>query len=160
MAQDSLSSTTQSVGNPGPLILTWTDPAPPNGSVSVSFSPAKAHIVKPEFAPVQRINISDDGHVHIFQLSTNETLRWDIDFEELPWADDPTGQKTEGWRTLRQFIRTTLNYSQYSVTITSPDGDIESMIYVGGLDTFQEAQGRGTRREFWNGTLTFTRFFP
>lgn len=159
MAQDSLSAATQSVGNPGPLIFTFTDPLPPNTVTSVSFSPAKAHILQPQFAPVQRINMSDDGHTHIFQLSTNEELRWDIEFEELPWADDPTVQKTEGWRTLRQFIRSTLNYSQYTVTITSPDGDIEDMLYIGGLDTFVEAQGRGERREFWNGRLAFRRMF-
>lgn len=159
MAQDSLSSFTQSVGNPGPLILTFTDPSPPNSVTTVSFSPAKAHITKPEFMPVQKINVSDDGHTHIFQLSSNEELRWDIDFDELPWADDTAVQQTQGYRTLRQFIRETLNYSQYSVVITSPDGDIETMLYIGGLESFQEAQGRGTRREFWGGTLSFRRMF-
>ena len=159
MSQDSLSSTVQSVGNPGPLILAFTDPLEPHTVTSVSFSPAKAVVTQPHFAPVQRINISDDGHTHIFQLSSNEELRWDIDFEDLPWADDPTVQKTEGFHTLRVFIRQTLNYSQYNVSVTSPDGDIESMVYVGGLETFQEAKGRSDKRQFWTGTLSFRRVF-
>lgn len=81
-------------------------------------------------------------------------------FVDLPQDDyDSTTQRirTEGYTSLLSFIRTTLNYHQNICTITTPDGFIETMRYVGGIETFQEAVGQVNKQKFWSGTISWDR---
>ena len=158
MAQESGSATTQSVRAAGQLILSFpANASSDQATATVSFSPALASITQPIFAPIQRVHVADNGTLHVFQLSTNEELTWRVDFEDLPWEDETTPGQTSGYRSLRRFVRTTLNYAEQLVTITSPDGDIETMRCLGGIETFEEASGRSGHRERWTGQLTFRR---
>ena len=147
------SSPGQSMQVPGPLILAFPASAP---TVSVSFSPALARIVHPQFAPVQRVHAADSGRLHVWQPSVNESLRWDAEFTDLPLDDDAVRQ-TQGYQSLRDFVRTTVSYSQQLVLVTSPDGDQETMRYLGGLETFVEASGESRRHLRWTGVLQLVR---
>lgn len=141
----------------GPLILSIAGSVSNPGGTSISFNPALVHMTKPVYAPIQRINVADNGKVHIFQLSTNEELRWDLEFEDLPYFDDLEREQTQGFSTLRSFIRNALNYSQILIDITSPDGEVENMRYIQGIETFIEAAGQSRKKGRWTGTLHFRR---
>ena len=160
MAQSFVSSSIQSVGNPGFCIFQFIDPttSPYVVTSSVSFSNAKAVIYQPMFAPIQRVNLSESGQTFIFQLSTNEELTFDVQFQELPYDDSPVEQ-SQGFATLRDFVRFNLNYSQFGVIVTAPDGFIETCRYIKGLESFQEAKGQSQKRQRWAGTMTFRRLF-
>jgi hypothetical protein len=151
----------QDFHNPGYLILTWNPPAAGLGAVqavTLQINPAHAWIVQPQYAPIQRINIADNGKIHVFQLSTAEELHYTIEIRDLPYDDNPVPQLvTNGFQSLRHFIRSTLNYSQELVTITTPDGEVEVMRYVGGIETMVEAAGQAQRHLYWSGQLNFRR---
>ena len=161
MAQASLSSTTQSIGNPGYLILTYPDPLGGGNNLSVSFHPGLARFVQPRYSPHQKVNIAVDGAIHVFQVATTEMFEMPLIFQDLPFFDTPTDPRepTEGLQTLFSFVRTTLNYHQYTCTLTTPDGQIETVRYMGGIDSFEEASqnNRAARAQRYYGTLTFWR---
>src|SRR5262252_3527625 len=105
-------SPTQDFHTPGALILTWTSSDTLTvPSVTVQINPALVRLVQPQFAPIQRINVADNGKVHVFQLSSNEELHLPIEIHNLHFDDfTPAGAGLNGFNTLRNFIRSTLNY--------------------------------------------------
>lgn len=160
MAQNSLSSTTQSVGNPGYLILQFLESG--GHAISVSFSPALARFVQPRYSPHQKVNIAVNGSVHIFQVAPSEQFELPIIFQDLPFfdvGDGEPGAPTEGYQTLLSFVRTTLNYHENTCLMTTPDGQIETVRYMGGADSFEEASqnNRAPKAQRYYGTLTFWR---
>lgn len=163
MPQDSLSSTTQSIGNVGLTILTCQDNAGTGADVTIQLNPTYARMVNPQYAPRQHVNVSLEGGWHIFQYSGNEPLIWPMEIMNLPSFDllgDPREQ-SQGYLTLLSFIRYTLNYHQSTCIITNADGFIETMRYAGGIDSLAEAdRGQGNtaqRAQRWAGTLTWVR---
>lgn len=167
MAQDSLSSTTQRIGNAGQLVLTCLDTTGGGNNTVVTFSPAYARIVQPIFAPFQRVNMSVEGGFHVFQYSSNEALTWSIEFFNLPSFDalgDPR-ELSQGYLSLLSFVRYTLGYHASTCQILSPDGFIEpSMRLLGGWETFAEAdagqKNTAQRAQRWAGILSFGRTLP
>ena len=160
MPQASLSSTTQSIGNPGPLIFTCASSNPGLPVVSVSFHNALCRMIQPQYAPVQHVNVAANYSIHIFQIASAEQLILPIQFQDLPWDDTPTDprEQTDGYRSLLSFIRTTLNYYVSTFSVTTPDGQIEPLCrYMGGVDSFVEAEGRAQRAQRWTGNLTLWR---
>src|ERR1043166_2960796 len=158
MPQESLSSTTQSIGNAGPLILAYSDTTGATAPVSVSFIPTLAKMVNPKPGPLQRVNLAVGGQIHVFQFSPNESLQWDLVFTDIPYYDnDPRIPRSQGFQSLQRFIRYTLNYHTNVCTVTTPDGFIETMQYIGGLESFQEALGHTEKVTYWTGQLSFLR---
>lgn len=160
MPQDSLSSPTQMIGNPGPLILTCAASNDALPSVSVSFHNALCRMTQPQYAPVQHVNIAANFSVHVFQIAASEQLVLPMQFQDLPWSDSPTDLReiTDGYISLLSFIRYTLNYHVSTCAITTPDGQIEPLCrYMGGIDSFIEAEGRSQRAHRWTGNLIFWR---
>ena len=167
MAQDSLSSTTQGIGNPGSLVLTCFDAMGGGNNVVLSFSPVYARIVNPQPAPHQHLNVSVEGGFHVFQYSVNESLTWNIEFNNLPSIDglDDPRELSQGYLSLLSFIRITLNYHASTCQVLSPDGYLEpSMKYLGGIDSLAEADAgqRNTaqRAQRWAGVISFGRTLP
>ncbi len=164
MPQASLSSTTQMIGNPGPLILACAASNAAMPTVSVSFHNALCRVTQPQYAPVQHVNIAANFSVHVFQLASSEQLVFPVQFQDLPWDDmpnEPSSRQTDGYASLLSFIRYTLNYHVSTFAITTPDGQIEPLCrYMGGIDTFVEAEGRSQRAQRWTGNLTFWRVIP
>lgn len=163
MPQASLSSTTQSIGNPGPLIFTCYASNTNMPSVSVSFHNALCYMTQPQYAPGQHVNIAANFSVSVFQVTTSEQLVMPIHFQDLPWADTPSDprEQTDGYGSLLSFIRYTLNYYASTFQVTTPDGQIEPLCrYMGGIDSFIEAEGRSQRAQRWTGNLTIWRVIP
>lgn len=163
MAQDSLSSTTQSIGNAGPLSLTCLDATGGGNNVVVQFNATYARIVTPQYAAFQHVNRSLEGGYHIFRYSTNESLFWPIEFANLPSLNlltDPREQSM-GVLDLLSFIRVTLDYSASTCIAVSPDGYIETVRYLDGITSLAEADAgqRNTAQRAlrWAGTINFTR---
>ena len=159
MATPSLSSLTQGVGFPGYCVLSWSDPTG-LGNVSVSFLPTLVRMVQPQFTPLQKVNIAIGGQIHVFQYSSNEPLAWPLDITDLPYdtqASQRLPQRTAGFMDLLSFIRTTVNYSEKVFTVLVPDGQIETVRYLKGLEQFREAAGQTNRAQFWTGQLLVTR---
>ncbi len=128
--------------------------------VSVSFLPTLVKMVQPQYAPLQKINIALNGAIHIFQYGTEETLVWPIDVTDLPYdqqAAQYIGHPTDGFLDLLSFIRSTVNYTAYQFTVLTPDGQIEAVRYLKGIDQFREAAGQTNRAQFWTGQLTLMR---
>lgn len=160
MPQLSLSATTQIIGNPGPLIFTCPGSNPGDASVSVSFSPALCRMTQPQYAPAQHVNIAANYSIHVFQLATSEQLILPIQFLDLPWADtgDDPREPTDGFISLLSFVRWTLNYHASTFSVTTPDGQIEAVCrYMGGIESFTEAEGRSQRAQRWTGNLLIWR---
>ena len=160
MATPSQSSVTQSIGNPGPLILTCYASNVAIPSVSVSFHNALCYMTQPQYAPVQHVNIAVNFSVHVFQVATTEQLVLPVHFQDLPWDDSPNDprEQTDGYMSLLSFIRYTLNYHASTFAVTTPDGQIEPVCrYMGGVESFVEAEGRSQRAQRWTGNLTFWR---
>lgn len=166
MPQESLSSTTQSIGNAGPLRLTNIDSTGAGQNIQIYFNPTYAKITTNAFAPIQHVNRALNGGLWVFTLSTNEALTWNIVLQDLPSFDaltDPR-EETYGYLSLLSYIRYTLEYSVSATQIESPDGFIETMRLVdgAGIASLEEA-GQGTRAQRaqrWGGQLVFTRVFP
>jgi hypothetical protein len=123
-------------------------------------------MVQRVYTPLQVVHVAVAGQFHVFQFSRHEPLQLPVEFEDLPW-DDVTDQMIEangvvrplaGFDSLQRFIRFTLNYHSSVCYIASPDGQIETVRYLGGLDSFREAEGRSQRAMRWTGTLHFGRF--
>ncbi len=163
MPQDSLSATTQSIGNPGYCVLSWYDPSGTGATVSVSFTPAYVRITQLEYAPFQKINVAVNGKLHVYQLAGNENLVIPTIWHDLSFFDgttDPRGNYTQGLQSLLSFVRTTLNYYQNSCVLMTPDGFLEHVNYFGGLETFQEAsdgQNQSPRAQRWAGQISWLR---
>ena len=160
MPQESLSAVSQWVGNPGMLVLHWESGVP---SASVSFTPAYVRTPQFEYAPMQRINLSVNGTLHVYEIATNESLILPTIWHDLPFFDttaDPRGNYTQGLQSLLSFIRYTLSYYANSCTITTPDGFIEHVQYYGGMESFQEAsdgQSMSPRAQRWGGSISWIR---
>ena len=158
MPQTFVSSTTQGVGFPGYLTFTCFGSAGTGAQVSVSFNPTLCKVPSLQLASLQRVSIAVNGSIHVFQLSSNEPLTLGVEYMDLPWNDSTDNpEPTEGLATLFSFIRYTLNYYASICTMTTPDGLIEIVRYMGGIETFVEAQGRAQRAQRWNGNLQFMR---
>src|SRR5262245_45830035 len=148
MPQNSLSSTSQSIGSPGSLVFTCQDNTGAGGDVTIFFNPAYARMVQPEYFALQHRSVSLNGSVYVFQLSTNEPLVYPIEFQDIPYGDGTQDPRdlSHGMLDLLSFIRVTLNYAQSACNILTPDGFIETMTYVDGIDSFIEA-GQNTRSQ-------------
>lgn len=159
MPQESATTSLQSIGNAGPLILAYIDPTGARATVSVSFIPTYAKMTHPQPSALQVVNVAVGGQIHVYELSRNEPLTWTVEFVELPYLDNDLRQTipTQGYLALQSFIRYTLSYAMNPCHITSPDGYLETMRYLGGLDSFTEAQGQSQKVQRWNGMLTFGR---
>ena len=159
MAQAFVSVAGQAVGSPGYCVLSWSDPLG-RQNVSVSFLPTLTRITQHQFAPLQKVNVSINGTIHIFQYGTQELLTWQLQCIDMPY-DQTTGSRlghpTDTFTDLLSFVRTTLNYSEQPLTVLTPDGLVEQMRYLGGIESFQEATGQTQRAQFWTGTLTLQR---
>lgn len=152
------SATTQSIGNPGYCVFSWYDSTGGVPNVACSFNPTLCKIVQFAFHPLQHVNTAVGGQTYVFQLSTNEILNINVIFESLPWSDsDVNPEPTAGFESLLSFIRTTINYHEKTFTVLFPDGQVEEVRYMGGLDAFQEAAGRAQRAQRWDGTINLTR---
>jgi len=162
MPQDPASAVSQWVGNPGYLVLSWAGGVGVC-NISVSFTPAYVRCPQFEYAPLQRINLSVNGTLHVFEIATNETLTLPTIWHDLPFFDgttDPRGNYTQGLKSLLSFVRYTLSYYANSCTIMTPDGMIENVQYWGGLESFQEAsdgQNISPRAGRWAGSISFLR---
>ena len=159
MATPSLSAAGQGIGFPGYLVLSYQDPLGLN-NVAVSFLPTLVQMVNPQYAPLQKINVAINGAIHIFSFGPQELLTWPLDFRDLPYdqqAASRIGHPTQTYNDLLSFVRTTLNYSEKTCTALTPDGQIETVRYIRGLDQFHEAAGQTNRAQFWTGQLVFTR---
>ena len=162
MATSSEQSPTQSVGNPGYTILQFLESG--GHSISVSFAPTLMRFVNPRYSPHQKVNIAANGSVHVFQVATTEMFELPFEIQDLQWFDNnamenplfPTG---DGAESLLSFVRYTLNYHENTFVLTTPDGQIETARYMGGIDSLVEASqnSRSQKREFYTGTLTFWR---
>ncbi len=163
MPQDSLSSTTQNIGNAGPLRLTCLDKSGAGNDIQIAFNPAYAKITVNAFAPIQHVNRALNGSLWVFSLSVNEPLTWNLAFQDIPSFDALTDarEQTQGYLSLLSFIRYTLEYHVSTAVIESPDGFIETMRLIGGIESLEEAgqQTRAQRAQRWGGTVTFTRAF-
>ena len=159
MAQDFGSAASgQSVGAPAWCIFRWTDNDGTGSSVSVSFNPGHARSLQYQLSPLQRINVCVNGSVKIFQLGTQEIFNLPLEFVDLAWDDDdPMPVGGQGFLALMSFIRYTINYSQETFEIVTPDGVIEQVRYLNGLDDFREASGQAQKHNRWNGTIFLTR---
>lgn len=161
MPQEPASSTIQSIGNPGYLVLSWSSGV--GTSVSVSFTPAYVRVPQFEYAPFQKINLSVNGTLHIFELANNESLILPTIWHDLTYFDgtlDPRGNYTQGLQSLLSFIRYTLSYYANSCTILTPDGQIEHVQYWGGADSFREAadgNNMSPRAQRWSGEIQWYR---
>src|SRR5262245_63992660 len=106
MATPSEQSPTQGVGFPGYCVLSWLN-VTDYTHVSVSFLPTLVRLVQPQYAPLQKVNVSINGTVHIFQYGTQELLTWPLEFRDLPWdvqASRNLGKATDGFADLVSFI--------------------------------------------------------
>lgn len=158
MPQTFGSSVLQQVGNPGYLIMNCLDSTGGGANVSVSFNPTLCTVPQLQVQPLQRVNVAVNGSIFIFQLSDNEPLTLPVQFLDLPYNDSFTNpEPTEGFMTLLSFIRTTLNYYASTFILTTPDGIVENVRYGGGIDSFNEAQGRSQRAQRWTGNLVLWR---
>lgn len=147
------------VGNTGYCVLSWADPLG-LANVSVSFLPTLCKIVAPQYSPLQKTNISINGTAHIFIYGTQETLMWPLEVTDLPYdlqASRNIGHATDGYHDLLSFVRTTVNYSEKPFTVLSPDGLVEQVRYIKGLESFREAAGMTNKAQFYTGTLTVMR---
>jgi len=159
MPQNFVSVAGQSVGSPGLCVLSWSDPAGLN-PVSVSFLPTLVRIVQHQFTPLQKVNMSINGTVHVFQFGTQEPLKWQLEFVDLPYNNVTArfiGHPTQGFEDLLSFVRQTINYGEKVFTVLHPDGQVETMRYLAGIDQFREAAGQTNKLGFWTGNLTVTR---
>ena len=161
MAQDSISSTTQEVGNAGMLRLAFYDSTGTRSTISVSFHPGLALFTQPRYQPHQKVNVAVNGSIHVFQLANTEAFELPITFRDLPFFDTPADprEQTDGLQSLFSFVRYTLNYHANICELTTPDGQIETVRYMGGLDSFEEASqnNRSQRAQRYFGTMTFWR---
>jgi len=159
MATPSGSATDRSVGNAGLLTLSYIDTTGAGNNISVSFVPTLVRMTNPQYSPFQHVNVAVNGSVHIFQLATTEQLAMPVVFTDLPWdsTNIPSSVLTNGFNDLQSFIRYTLNYHENTCILTTPDGQIETVRYMNGMDGFQEATGNTNKVRFWTGTLTFWR---
>lgn len=161
MPQEPVSSITQSIGAPGYFVLSYA--SGPGTSVSVSFTPAYVRCPQFEFSPFQKINLSVNGTLHVFELANNESLILPTIWHDVPFQDgttDPRGNYTQGLKSLLSFIRYTLSYYMNSCTIMTPDGQIEHVNYYGGCETFQEAsdgQNMSPKAGRWAGSISWIR---
>lgn len=159
MPQASLSSLTQGVGHTGYCVLSWADPLG-LANVSVSFLPTLIRMTQPQFAPLQYVNYAMNGSIYIFQYGPQELLTWPLDVLDMPYdlqASTRLGHPTDGFVDLLSFIRSTVNYSEKAFTVLTPDGQIETVRYIKGIDQFREAAGQTNRAQFWSGQLTVMR---
>lgn len=162
MPQNFITVPGQAVGAPGLCVLSWQDPAG-LANVAVSFLPTLVKIVQHQFTPLQKVNLSINGTVHVFQFGTQEPLRWQLEFVDLPYNtlfSRAIGHPTQGFEDLLSFVRTTLNYSEKVFTVVAPDGQVEQMRYLNGIEQFREAAGQTNKLGFWTGTLAVTRIIP
>lgn len=162
MATDPASSSSQSIGNPGMLVLSFTQTTGTGASLSVSFSPVYARCVQLEYGPLCRVNLTANGLLIPYEWSSNEELVLPTIWHDLPTDDklsDARENYTQGYTTLLSFIRTTLSYYANSCTLVTPDGMIEHVHYWGGADSFVEAEGANVtqKKGRWAGTVTFLR---
>ena len=160
MAEDGGSATVAAVGSASFMVLAWLDPSGAGHDVVLGFNPTLAKIVQPQYSPLQVINVAVGGQFHVFQLSPREPLHIPAEFEDLPWDDQITdpAEPTYGFNSLQHFIRYTINYHSSVCYLQYPDGQIETVRYLGGLDSFREAEGRSQKAQRWTGTLLFGRF--
>lgn len=163
MAQDSLSSTTQSIGNPGVLEMRCLDNTGAGNDVVVTFNPTYARLVQPQYSPFQHTNVAVNGSWFVFQYSSNENLFWPLEFQNLPSLNllaDPR-EMSMGYLDLLSYVRVTLNYHASTFICTSPDGYIETLRYAGGLESLAESDAgqRNTaqRSQRWAGTINCVR---
>ena len=159
MATPSVSAPGQGVGNTGYCVLSWADPLGLD-NVSISFLPTLCKIVNHQYAPLQKTNISINGTIHVLQYGPQELLQWVLEMQDLPYdiqASRRIGHPTDGFVDLLSFVRTTVNYTAKPFTCMTPDGQIEQVRYMKGLETFREAAGATNRAQFWTGTLTVMR---
>ena len=160
MAQEGTSAGDgQAVGNPSFLVLTWTDPAETGRQIILGFNPTLTKIVQWEYMPLQIPTIAVGGQFFVLELSPNEPRRFMLECEDLPWDDQTTdpAEPTRGFNSLQHFVRYTLNYHSSACALLTPDGQIETVRYLGGLDSFREAEGRSQKAQRWTGTLLFGR---
>ena len=159
MPQNFVTVTGQAVGAAGMCVLSWQDPQGLN-NVAVSFLPTLVKIVQHQFTPLQKVNLSINGTVHILQYASQEPLQWNLEFVDVPYNtlfSQRIGHPTQGFEDLLSFVRTTLNYSEQRFTVLAPDGQVETMRYLRGIEQFREAAGQTNKLGFWTGTLTVTR---
>lgn len=159
MATPSVSSLTQGVGHTGYCVLSWADPTG-LANVAVSFLPTLVRMTQPQYAPLQYVNYAMNGGMYVFQYGPQELLTWPLDILDMPYdiqASRFIGHPTDGFVDLLSFIRTTVNYSEKAFTVLTPDGQIETVRYVKGIDQCREAAGQTNRAQFWSGQLTVMR---
>jgi hypothetical protein len=159
MAQDFGSAASgQSVEAPAWCIFRWDADDGTGATVSVSFNPGHARSLQYQLSPLQKVNIAVNNSVHIFQLAPQEPFQIPIEFVDIGWADDdPAPNGGQGFLALMSFIRYTLNYHEETFQVTTPDGVVEQVRYMGGLDSFREAAGQAQKHNRWNGTIFLTR---
>lgn len=121
-------------------------------SLSVSFNPALAKMVRPQTTPIQRLHVAESAHSYVYQIHTNEETILNIDFEDIP-EEDQAIPESSGYNSLSFFIQNTLNWSEKTFKFTDPDGDEYNVRYWGGFDNIQEAAGRTQKKGRWSGTI-------
>ena len=122
-------------------------------TASVVFRPSLVSITRKRAFPVQQMEIAVSGKEWIRELNTNVEEIWEIDFLHLHETDSGI---YNGFTALDAFIRTTINFSQFTFEITDADFDTLIVRYMRGLETFEEGGGRGrpdARTKQYFGTL-------
>ena len=152
------SAANQSVGAAGYCILKCYTSNDIAQFVSVSFVNTLAKVVQFQFSPIQKVNVAVNGSIHVFQLTDNEPLTIPIEFSDLPYDTSTRSPvATDGYAELLSFVRYTLNYHASTCELTTPDGEVETVRYLGGIESFREAEGRAQKIMRWTGQIQFTR---
>lgn len=139
----------------GQMQFSYIDPIPPGiRSATVTLNPALARMVQPKYFPIQKVSIAESGEVWVYQLSSNVELELIIDLMDIPTTTQSTPAPHDGYVQLRNFLQSSVNWSQFPFTLTDPQGEIFTVRYITGFDTLTEAGGRAQKLDRWSGTLT------
>ena len=141
----------------GPIIFTHTTTDLSPITTTLTFNPTLASIVQPRFAPTQRVNIAENGHPWIYQISNTVNLELPLEFLDLPTDDITSPIQTAGYNTLHTFLETVTGWSRDPFVLTTVNEQDYIVRYLRGFETMREGVGRAQRGDRWSGTLILWR---
>jgi hypothetical protein len=116
-------------------------------TATVELNPALVVVQHEQIAPIQRVAEVESGELWVFELSSTRRQALEVQVTDLHEADSGG---LSGYTSLKAFIQTTLNYSASTLDLTHTDGDLWTVRYLSGLQTFREGL-----YQRWTGQLTF-----
>ena len=130
--------------------MIWNYPNRSSPTSTLTFNPTLVKLVQPQPQPIQMRRRSLSGKIYVFTLSTNIEESLPCEFEDLHESDIAG---LSGFNSLDTFIRTTVAFSSNTFDLDDPDGDQYTVRYMGGLESFREAEGRSRVGTRWTGTI-------